>query len=98
MDAPCPGLHAPPTRPSYATVRGRADERGEGPDEGRARVQRLRPAETEPEPLRLAGGLHVEVEQDLGVVGHEADRRRHHAAGPATVGGPERFFDSGPEP
>ena len=49
-------------------------QRGERPDERRRGVQRLRAAQADAGVARRRGGLHIDIEQDFGVVAHKADR------------------------
>src|SRR5216117_4008748 len=68
----------PPTTATGSAGTMSANEVGQGADEGRGRVQRLGAAEGQPLRAGEGTGLHVDVEEDLGVVADETDGSHQH--------------------
>src|SRR5207249_825912 len=71
---------------------------GDGGRKARVVVQRLGAGEGDPELLGASGGLHVEVVEDLEVVGGEAGRAHEHACRPLRSQVVEHLSDVGPDP
>src|SRR5947208_1616479 len=77
-----PGGNAAQRGPGGARRKPLLDQFTHHGDEARIVAGRRRPGEVEAEFLGRAGGLVVEVPQNLDVVGDEPDRADHHTGGP----------------